>query len=312
MRRRHPASAGPRRPEASRGGGRWRSVPSPAEHLAAVEGEDLAGDVVAGEKHERGSDLLGLGGRPSGTGSVSATYLAIWFGVRAEAFSFACAISASPVVGNDATATGSGWGVSCRSLIVPPPVCGRRLASRSLIVALIAHHPLVPPRPAGQSFPRRDVDLTARVALASLAVRPQGFELWLDDTLPGTVSPVTEGQYQDVVRLYIAPRMGRIRLEQLAPSDVTRMLRDMETPTAPDRTGTARTAVSMLHGEVDDLVEDRLEILGLCQDPRDPRPPACTSSADRPHVRVGAARPVTEHVDGRVSTVSDLETVAPA
>ncbi|TVR22348.1 MAG: site-specific integrase [Ilumatobacter sp.] len=57
-------------------------------------------------------------------------------------------------------------------------------------------------------------------------------EQWLDDILPGTVSPVTEGQYRDVVRLYITPRIGRIRVKQLAPSDVTRMLRDMETPTA--------------------------------------------------------------------------------
>ena len=55
---------------------------------------------------------------------------------------------------------------------------------------------------------------------------------WLEEILPGTVSPVTEGQYGDVVRLYLKPRIGRIRLKQLAPSDVTRMLRDMEKPTA--------------------------------------------------------------------------------
>ena len=54
---------------------------------------------------------------------------------------------------------------------------------------------------------------------------------WLNDILPGTVSPVTEGQYGDVVRLYIKPRIGQVRLKQLAPADVTRMLRDMQRPT---------------------------------------------------------------------------------
>jgi integrase len=55
---------------------------------------------------------------------------------------------------------------------------------------------------------------------------------WLEDILPGTVSPATEGQYADVVRLYIKPRIGQLRLKELAPSAVTRMLRDMERPTA--------------------------------------------------------------------------------
>ena len=55
---------------------------------------------------------------------------------------------------------------------------------------------------------------------------------WLDDVLPGTVSAATEGQYRDVVRLYLKPRLGRGKLRELSPLDVTRMLRDMERPTA--------------------------------------------------------------------------------
>lgn len=54
---------------------------------------------------------------------------------------------------------------------------------------------------------------------------------WLADILPGTVAPVTADQYGDVVRLYLKPRIGQIRLNQLAPSGVTRMLRDMEKST---------------------------------------------------------------------------------
>lgn len=55
---------------------------------------------------------------------------------------------------------------------------------------------------------------------------------WLADVLPGTVAAATEGQYHDVVRLYLQPRLGRRKLRELAPLDVTRMLRDMELPTA--------------------------------------------------------------------------------
>lgn len=56
-------------------------------------------------------------------------------------------------------------------------------------------------------------------------------EQWLRDVLPGTVAAATESQYNDVARLYIAPRIGNKRLRDLTPTDVTRMLRDMEKPT---------------------------------------------------------------------------------
>ena len=49
-------------------------------------------------------------------------------------------------------------------------------------------------------------------------------ELWLNDVLPGTVSAVTEGQYRQVVRLYLGPRLGQRKLSELSPLDVTRML----------------------------------------------------------------------------------------
>jgi integrase len=54
---------------------------------------------------------------------------------------------------------------------------------------------------------------------------------WLSVVLPGTVARVTEAQYRDVVRLYLKPRLGQRKLRELAPLDVTRMLRNMEEPT---------------------------------------------------------------------------------
>jgi integrase len=50
---------------------------------------------------------------------------------------------------------------------------------------------------------------------------------WLDDVLPGRVKPKTLHGYTDVVRLYIDPTIGRIRLAELAPPDVDRMLARM-------------------------------------------------------------------------------------
>ena len=41
-------------------------------------------------------------------------------------------------------------------------------------------------------------------------------------SMPLTVAPATEGQYQDVARLYIKPRIGDMRLRDLTPIDVTR------------------------------------------------------------------------------------------
>jgi integrase len=75
-------------------------------------------------------------------------------------------------------------------------------------------------------------------------------DLWLTEVLPGTVSEVTESQYRDVIRLYLKPRLGRRKLQDLTPLDVTRMLRDMEQPTVTRPSGyssnTRRLARSVL------------------------------------------------------------------
>lgn len=74
------------------------------------------------------------------------------------------------------------------------------------------------------------IDDGIKVPPRSLTVAAM-LDQWVRIVLPGTVSPATEGQYADVVRLYIKPRIGQLRVKELAPSDVTRMLRDMEQPT---------------------------------------------------------------------------------
>lgn len=51
---------------------------------------------------------------------------------------------------------------------------------------------------------------------------------WLEDVLPGTVAASTVVQYQDVVRLYLKPYIGRKHLTTLTARDVARMLRQLE------------------------------------------------------------------------------------
>lgn len=81
---------------------------------------------------------------------------------------------------------------------------------------------------------RRLDDLKAAVEISpTLDAEPtvgRFLEIWLAEVLPGTVSAVTADQYADVVRLYLTPRLGRIRLRELTPRDVNAMLRDMEQP----------------------------------------------------------------------------------
>ena len=53
-------------------------------------------------------------------------------------------------------------------------------------------------------------------------------EQWLTARLPGTISVRTETLYARAVHVYINPSLGKIRLAKLTPSDVARMLQDLE------------------------------------------------------------------------------------
>jgi len=50
---------------------------------------------------------------------------------------------------------------------------------------------------------------------------------WLRSDLPGTVSLRTEEIYANLIRLYISPSIGHIRLQKLQPADVTLMLAEL-------------------------------------------------------------------------------------
>ena len=52
-------------------------------------------------------------------------------------------------------------------------------------------------------------------------------EQWLADVLPGTVAATTEVQYGNIVRLYIIPEIGQVRLRSLQAKDVSRMLQKL-------------------------------------------------------------------------------------
>ena len=56
----------------------------------------------------------------------------------------------------------------------------------------------------------------------------QYLESWLTIRIPGTVAPRTQELYERAVHDYINPSIGKIRLNKLAPSDVAKMLQELE------------------------------------------------------------------------------------
>ena len=61
-------------------------------------------------------------------------------------------------------------------------------------------------------------------------------EWWLATVVPDTVKPSTADAYADIVRLYITPHIGRVKLAKLSPQHVKSMLRAMETDGLSPRT----------------------------------------------------------------------------
>ena len=51
---------------------------------------------------------------------------------------------------------------------------------------------------------------------------------WSEKVLPGTVSAGSEATYRRLLRLYVIPSVGNLRLTELAPAHVTEMMRSME------------------------------------------------------------------------------------
>ncbi len=51
---------------------------------------------------------------------------------------------------------------------------------------------------------------------------------WITNRIPGTITTRTQELYERAVKSYINPSIGKLRLNKLAPSDVSRMLQDLE------------------------------------------------------------------------------------
>ena len=68
----------------------------------------------------------------------------------------------------------------------------------------------------------KDVPATDRLTVATY------LSGWVTGRIPGTVTTRTEELYARAVRDYINPSLGKIRLNKLAPADVSRMLQDLE------------------------------------------------------------------------------------
>jgi integrase len=51
---------------------------------------------------------------------------------------------------------------------------------------------------------------------------------WIDTVVPGTVKPTTEDGYRQILRLYVTPAVGKVKLAKLSPLHVQEMLSGME------------------------------------------------------------------------------------
>jgi integrase len=74
---------------------------------------------------------------------------------------------------------------------------------------------------------RRNIDLGQAPTDGRLSTAAF-LEVWLRDTLPGSVKASTVDNYRDVITHYVVPHVGRVPLVKLAPEDVQAMIRALE------------------------------------------------------------------------------------
>ncbi len=73
---------------------------------------------------------------------------------------------------------------------------------------------------------------------------------WSEKVLPGTVSAGSEATYRRLLRLYVIPSVGNLRLTELTPAHVTEMMRSMEAgelsrrPLSPQTQSSARKVLA--------------------------------------------------------------------
>jgi integrase len=110
------------------------------------------------------------------------------------------------------------------------------------------------------------------VAVERQTVR-QFLERWLEDSVKPSVRPLTHDQYQQHVRLYLAPLLGHHRLEKLAPQHIRAFLKQkLEDGLSPR---TVQLSLVVLRRALGQAARDGLtgrNVAGLVDAPRWQRP----------------------------------------
>lgn len=92
---------------------------------------------------------------------------------------------------------------------------------------------------------------------------------WLDEILPGTVRPTTEDNYRVIVRTYLMPHLGAVKLSRLGPEHVQRMMRALEDKGRSPRTrALARTVLRRALGQAERWGRVPRNVVALTDPPR--------------------------------------------
>ncbi len=137
---------------------------------------------------------------------------------------------------------------------------------------------------------QRVVEAGAVPAPANLIVG--GFlDIWLREFLPGTVSPRTEDIYRNIVKMYLVPTVGSIKLAKLTPAHVSRMLTNLEgRGYAPETRRKARAILrrALRRAEQEGIVTRN--VAAIADGPRVPRRKGRTLTPDQAKTFLNAVK----------------------
>ena len=92
---------------------------------------------------------------------------------------------------------------------------------------------------------------------------------WLENTVKDTVRPRTYERYESIVRLHIAPMLGKVKLQALTPRHIqtlkSKKLKEGLSPT------TVSAIQDMLHKALDDAIKMELLARNVCEAVSSPR-----------------------------------------
>lgn len=90
---------------------------------------------------------------------------------------------------------------------------------------------------------------------------------WVAEVLPGTIKDSTVDQYNDILKRYVIPFVGRVRLARLGPQHVQQMMRELENRGLSPRTRRQARAIlrrALNHAERWELVSRNAAALVEC------------------------------------------------